>query len=190
MQSSYGLVHSGRGSGAEVNTGLTDGQEAHLGLFFFKCEVCIVVSAWAELQALERRHGGGPEGMGRACDGQGWGRGRTREETVCGPGALIQMRQLLLPEAHELVQVPQADQEGGFGADIAPVVLQLGFGEVAGKNGVDHPLPPVQVLLQFPGIFSLTEEQRALVMKGVLPKNTEWTKAYRAMTNGTAGTIL
>lgn len=121
--------------------------------------------------------------MGGACKGRRRGQRRARcrtwEEAVRRPGvsrrqicgqALVQMRQLLLPEAYEFIQVPQADQEGRFGADKAAVVLQLSFGEVAGKNGVDHSLPPVQVLLQFPGIFSLTEEQRALVMKRLLKK--------------------
>lgn len=61
-----------------------------------------------------------------------------------------------------------ANQKGGFGADKVAVVLKLRFSEVAGQDGMDHPLPPVQVLLQLPCVFSLTEEQRAFVMEGVL----------------------
>lgn len=61
-----------------------------------------------------------------------------------------------------------ANQKGGFGADEAAVVLELRFSEVAGQDGLDHALPPVQVLLQLPSIISLTEEQRAFVLEGVL----------------------
>lgn len=64
--------------------------------------------------------------------------------------------------------MPLANQKGGFGADEVAVVLELRFGEVAGQDAVDHALPPVQVLLQLPGVFGLTEEQRALVMEAVL----------------------
>lgn len=69
-----------------------------------------------------------------------------------------------------------ADQEGGFDADKVAVVTELGFGEVAGQNGVDHTLPTVQVLLQLSGVFGLEEEQRSFVMKGVLrtTKNHEF----------------
>lgn len=84
--------------------------------------------------------------------------------------ALSQPRQLLLPLSYEVVQVPSANQEGGFGADEVTVVLELRFGEVAGQDAVDHPLPPVQVLLQLPGIFGLTEEQGAFVMEGNLKR--------------------
>lgn len=38
---------------------------------------------------------------------------------------------------------------------------------------MDHTLPPVQVLLQFPGIVSLTEEQSALVKEGVLKRRRQ-----------------
>lgn len=66
-----------------------------------------------------------------------------------------------------------ANQKGGFGADEAAVVLELRFGEVAGQDDVDHTLPPVQVLLQLPGVVSLTEEQRALVKEGVLKRRRQ-----------------
>lgn len=82
--------------------------------------------------------------------------------------ALGQSRQLLLPLPDEVVQLPLAHQQRGFGADEAAVVLELRFAEVAGEDGVDDALPPVQVLLQLAGVFGLTEEQRALVMEGVL----------------------
>lgn len=95
--------------------------------------------------------------------------------------ALGQSRQLLLSLPYEVVDVPLANQKGGLGADEAAVVLELRFGEVAGQDGVDHPLPPVQVLLQLPGVFSLTEEQRALVMEGVL-NGDETTKYLSALT--------
>lgn len=83
------------------------------------------------------------------------------------------MRQLLLPLPYEVVEVALANQKGGFGADEAAVVLELWFGEVAGQDGVDHTLPPVQVLLQLLGIVSLTEEQRALVKEGVLKRRQQ-----------------
>lgn len=59
------------------------------------------------------------------------------------------------------------------------VVLQLGFAEVASQDGVDHALPSVQVLLQFPGILRLAEELRALVNQGVLgeTKNVDDTRS-------------
>lgn len=83
------------------------------------------------------------------------------------------MRQLLLPLPYEVVEVALANQKGGFGADEAAVVLELWFGEVARQDGVDHTLPPVQVLLQLLGIVSLTEEQRALVKEGVLKRRQQ-----------------
>lgn len=66
-----------------------------------------------------------------------------------------------------------AYQKGGFGADKAAVILELRLGEVAGQDDVDHALPPVQVLLQFPGVVSLTEEQSALVKEGVLKRRRQ-----------------
>lgn len=87
--------------------------------------------------------------------------------------ALGQSRQLLLPLTYAVVKAPLANQKRGFGADEATVVLKLRFGEVAGQDGVDHALPPVQVLLQLPGVFSLTEEQRAFVMEGILKKRRQ-----------------
>lgn len=60
-----------------------------------------------------------------------------------------------------------ANQKGGFGADEAAVVLELRLGEVARQGGLDNTLPPVQVLLQLPSVFSLTEEQRAFVVEGL-----------------------
>lgn len=74
---------------------------------------------------------------------------------------------------YEVIEVPLADQEGGFGADKVAVVLELWSSEVAGQDGVDDTLPPVQVLLQLPGILSLTEELRAFVMEGVLKRGRQ-----------------
>lgn len=65
-----------------------------------------------------------------------------------------------------------ATQKGRFGADEAAVALELRFCEVAGQDGVDHSLPPVQVLLQLPSIIGLTEEQGALVEEGVLKRRS------------------
>lgn len=65
------------------------------------------------------------------------------------------------------------DQKGRFGADEAAVVLELRFSQVAGQDAVDHALPPVQVLLQLPGIFSLSEELGAFVMEGVLRRRRQ-----------------
>lgn len=58
----------------------------------------------------------------------------------------------------EIVEVSLADEEGGFGADKAAVVLQLRLGEVAREDAVDHALPPLQVLLQLLSIVSLAKE--------------------------------
>lgn len=71
-----------------------------------------------------------------------------------------------------------ADQKGGLGADEAPVVLELGFAEVTGQDGVDHALSPVQVLLQLSSVFGLAKEERALVIKGVLRKRKTNTYIY------------
>lgn len=110
--------------------------------------------------------------------GVAWGR-----EGICpGPTvslcqlqreALGQSRQLLLPLLYEVVKVALATQKGRFGADEAAVALELRFGEVAGQDGVDHTLPPVQVLLQLPSIIGLTEEQGALVEEGVLKRRRQ-----------------
>lgn len=64
--------------------------------------------------------------------------------------------------------MPLAKQKGGFGADEVAVVAELRLGEVAGQNGVDNTLPLVQVLLQFPGFFGLTEDLRTFPMEEVL----------------------
>lgn len=111
--------------------------------------------------------------MGGACSHKGRSQRGAGRRAAAGLGqlrrqTLEQLGQLLLPLPDEVVQVALADQEGGFGADEAAVVAELGFGEVARQNGVDHTLPTVQVLLQLPGVFGLEEEQRAFVMKGVL----------------------
>lgn len=82
--------------------------------------------------------------------------------------AVGQPRQLLLPLADEIVQVSLADEEGGFGANKAAVVLQLGLREVAGEDPVDHALPPLQVLLQLLSVVRLAKDHRALVKEGVL----------------------
>ena len=87
--------------------------------------------------------------------------------------ALSQLRQLLLPLPYEVIEVPLVNHQGGFGADEPAEVLELWFYEVAGEDVVDHTLPPVQVLLQLPGIFGLTEELRAFVMEGVLRRRRQ-----------------
>lgn len=66
-----------------------------------------------------------------------------------------------------------ANQKGRFGADEAAVVLELRFSEVTRQNGVDHPLPSVQVLLELPSVVSLTEEQRTLVKEGLLKRRRQ-----------------
>lgn len=63
-----------------------------------------------------------------------------------------------------------ADEEGGFGANKATVVLQLRFCEVAGEDAVDHALPPLQVLLQLLSVVSLTKDHRALAKERVLKR--------------------
>lgn len=64
--------------------------------------------------------------------------------------------------------MPLANQKRGLGADKTAVVLDLLLVEVAGKDGVDHTLSSVHVLLQLAGVVGLTEEQSALVKEGVL----------------------
>lgn len=108
---------------------------------------------WIYLVTSQWCHGGGPDGVGGA-----WRQ------------ALGESRQLLLPLPDEVIELALANQERGFGADEAAVVVELCFGEVAGQDGGDSALPPVQVLLQLPRVFGLTKEQRTLVMKGVLRK--------------------
>lgn len=140
----------------------------------------------------QRCHSGGPDCVRGAWNNRGWrqrwksGRARGRawrwERTRSRPTesvrqllwqALSQSCQLLLPLPYEVVQVALTNQKGGFGADEAAVVLELQFGEVAGQDGVDQVLPPVEVLLQLQGVFSLTEEQRAFVMEGVLSRRRQ-----------------
>lgn len=66
-----------------------------------------------------------------------------------------------------------ANQKRGLGADKTAVVLDLLLVEVAGKDGVDHTLPSVHVLLQLAGVVGLTEEQSALVKEGVLKRSRQ-----------------
>lgn len=87
--------------------------------------------------------------------------------------ALSQSSQLLLPLPYEVVKVPLANEKGGFGADKVAVVLELQFSEVTRQDGVDHPLPAVQVLLELPSVVSLTEEQRTLVKEGLLKRRRQ-----------------
>lgn len=82
--------------------------------------------------------------------------------------AVRQPRQVLLPMSDEIVEVSLADEERGLGANEAAVVLQLRLCEVAGEDGVDHTLPPLQVLLQLLRVVRLAKHQRALVKEGDL----------------------
>lgn len=119
--------------------------------------------------------------MGEAWNGRGRerARGGAWEREGAPSGARVDARQLprqavcqpaqvLLPVPDEIVEVPLADEEGGFGANEAAVVLQLGLREVAGEDGVDHALPPLQVLLQLLSVVGLAKDHRALVKEGVL----------------------
>lgn len=132
----------------------------------------------------QRRDGGGPVQRGGASGG--WGRrqggaeggasGRREaappRQTVglglLGREALEQLRQLLLPLPQQVVQVALADQQRGLGADQAAVVPQLLLAQVGPQDGVDRPLPPVQVILQLAGVVRLAQQQGALVQEGVL----------------------
>lgn len=98
---------------------------------------------------------------------------RTRPPPTAGLRRLVrqtlgQTGQLLLPLTDEVVDSPLADQQRRRGGDEAPVVLELRLGEVAGQDAVDRQLPADQGLLQLPGVFGLSEKERALVKEGLL----------------------
>lgn len=79
--------------------------------------------------------------------------------------------------------MPLANQKRRLGADKTAVVLDLLLVEVAGKDGVDHTLPSVHVLLQLAGVVGLTEEQSALVKEGVLKRSTQNIKQFTKTDN-------
>lgn len=129
----------------------------------------------------QRRDGHRPDRVGGAwregARGGAWERrGAPASVRQLPRKAVGQPGQVLLPKPDEIVEVALADEQGGFGANEAAVVPQLGWREVAGQDGVDHALPPLQVLLQLLSVVSLAEERRALVEEGVLDgdKGSGW----------------
>lgn len=82
--------------------------------------------------------------------------------------AVGQGLQLLLSQPLLLLQVFLPDEQRGLGPDEVPVVLQLLGGHLAGQEGGDHALSPVQVILQIFGVLPLFAQQTVAAVQGLL----------------------
>lgn len=82
--------------------------------------------------------------------------------------AAAQGLQLLLSQPLLLLQVLLPDEQRGLGLHEAPVVLQLLGRQLAGQEGGDHVLSPVQVVLQIFGILSLFAQQTVATVQRLL----------------------
>lgn len=87
--------------------------------------------------------------------------------------AAAQGLQLLLSQPLLLLQVLLPDEQRGLGLHEAPVVLQLLGRQLAGQEGGDHVLPPVQVDLQIFGVLSLFAQQTVATVQRLLMRDRD-----------------
>lgn len=101
--------------------------------------------------------------------GEGWGQG---DGPCLGPEVrgqrLQQTPDLLLAQLYFVIQLPLLDEECGLHFHEVLVVLELLGGQVIGQDVQHHALPPVQVLLELPGILMLASQNLPLLIQRTL----------------------